>query len=154
MSARTQITIDSELQRRAQARAADLRISFAEYMRRLLASDLGEREPKTDISILFDLIDEGPPTDIARDKDKMIGQAVWADYLRKTARKTRAQIPRPDKPTLSIFVVSSTALNARASEHSRCYVSAVPPSYFTCPCIAFQSNLRARPIASSSSMPV
>ena len=88
MSARTQITIDSELQRRAQARAADLGISFAEYVRRLLASDLGEREPKTDISILFDLIDEGPPTDIARDKDKMIGQAVWADYLRKTARKT------------------------------------------------------------------
>jgi hypothetical protein len=88
MNARTQITIDSELQRRAQARAAELGISFAEYVRRLLASDLGEPKPKADISILFDLIDEGPPTDIARDKDKMIGQAVWADYLRKTVRKT------------------------------------------------------------------
>jgi hypothetical protein len=89
MNARTQITMDPELQRRAQARAAELGISFAEYVRRLLASDLGERKPKADISIVFDLIDEGPPTDIAGDKDKMIGEAVWADYLRKTGRKPR-----------------------------------------------------------------
>jgi hypothetical protein len=89
MNARTQITMDPELQRRAQARAAELGISFAEYVRRLLASDLGERKPKADISIVFDLIDEGPPTDIARDKDKMLGEAVWADYLRKTGRKPR-----------------------------------------------------------------
>jgi hypothetical protein len=27
------------------------------------------------------------PTDIARDKNKMIGEAVWQDYLRKTGRK-------------------------------------------------------------------
>jgi hypothetical protein len=46
MNARTQITIDPELQRRAQARAAELGISFAEYVRRLLASDLGEPKPK------------------------------------------------------------------------------------------------------------
>jgi hypothetical protein len=87
MNARTQITMDPELQRRAQARAAELGISFAEYVRRLVASDLGETKPKADISIVFDLIDEGQPTDIARDKDKMIGDAVWADYLRKTGRR-------------------------------------------------------------------
>jgi hypothetical protein len=92
MNARTQITIGPELQRRAQARAAELGISFAEYVRRLLASDLGEPKPKVDISIVFDLIDEGPPTDIARDKDKMIGEAVWADYLRKTGRKPQRKL--------------------------------------------------------------
>jgi hypothetical protein len=81
--------MDPELQRRAQARAAELGISFAEYVRRLVASDLGEPNPKADISILFDLVDEGPPTDIARDKDKMIGEAVWHDFLRKTGRKPR-----------------------------------------------------------------
>jgi hypothetical protein len=94
MNARTQITMDPEMQRRARAKAADLGISFAEYVRRLVADDLGEQKPKPDISILFDLIDEGPPTDIARDKDKMIGEAVWQDYLRKTGRKAgrRAQV--------------------------------------------------------------
>jgi len=87
MNVRTQITTDPELTRRARAKAAELGISFAEYIRRLVASDLGEPKPKADISILFDLIDEEPSTDIARDKDKMIGEAVWQDYLRKTGRK-------------------------------------------------------------------
>jgi len=77
------------MQRRARAKAADLGISFAEYMRRLVAEDLGEPQPKADISIFFDLVDEGPTTDIARDKDKMIGEAVWTNYLRKTRRKRR-----------------------------------------------------------------
>jgi hypothetical protein len=77
------------MQRRAQAKAADLGISFAEYVRRLVANDLGEPRPKADISIIFDLIDEGPPTNIARDKDKMIGEEVWANYLRKTRKRGR-----------------------------------------------------------------
>jgi hypothetical protein len=89
MNARTQITMDSELQRRAQAKASELGISFAEYVRRLVAEDLGEQRPKADISGIFDLVDEGPATNIARDKDKMIGEAVWQDYLRKTGRKPR-----------------------------------------------------------------
>jgi hypothetical protein len=75
------------MRRRAQTKAADLGISFAEYVRRLVANDLGEPKPQADISIIFDLIDEGPPTNIARDKDKMIGEAVWTNYLRKTGRK-------------------------------------------------------------------
>jgi hypothetical protein len=89
MNARTQITMDPETQRRAQAKAAELGISFAEYVRRLVADDLGGHKPRADISSIFDLVDEGPPTNIARDKDKMIGEAVWQDYLRKTGRKRR-----------------------------------------------------------------
>lgn len=89
MNARTQITMDPELQRRAHAKAAELGISFAEYVRRLVSDDLGERKPKPAISILFDLGASGEPTDIARDKDKMLGDAVWQDYLRKTGRKPR-----------------------------------------------------------------
>ena len=91
MNARTQITLDPKLQRRAHAKAAELDISFAEYVRRLLANDLGEPKPKADISIVFDLVDEGPPTDIARDKDKMIGEAVWEEHLRSTGQKTRGR---------------------------------------------------------------
>jgi len=89
MNARTQITMDPELQRRAQARAAELGISFAEYVRRLVASDLGEPKPKADISMIFDLGASEEPTNIARDKDKMIGEAVWEEYVRKTGRKAR-----------------------------------------------------------------
>jgi hypothetical protein len=87
MNARTQVTLDPEIQRRAQAKAADLGISFAEYVRRLVANDLGEPKPKADISIVFDLGASGEPTDIARDKDKMIGEAVWQEYLRDVGRK-------------------------------------------------------------------
>jgi hypothetical protein len=89
MNARTQITMDPEMQRRAHAKAAELGISFAEYVRRLLARDLGEPKPKPDISVIFDLIKDGPVTDIARDKDKMLGEAVWQKHLRKTGRKPR-----------------------------------------------------------------
>jgi hypothetical protein len=89
MNARTQITMDPEMQRRAQAKAAELGISFAEYVRRVVAQDLGEAKPKADISVIFDLVTEGEPTDIARDKDKLIGDAVWEEYLEETGRRRK-----------------------------------------------------------------
>ena len=79
--------MDPEMQRRAHAKAAALGISFAEYVRRVVAQDLGEAKPKADISMIFDLIKDGPPTDIARDKDKLVGEAVWQEYLYETGRK-------------------------------------------------------------------
>jgi hypothetical protein len=89
MNARTQITMDPETQRRARAKAAELGISFAEYIRRLVSSDLGAPRPKFDITQMFDLGASDEPTDIARDKDKLIGEAVWEDYLRSTGRLPR-----------------------------------------------------------------
>jgi hypothetical protein len=89
MNARTQITMDPEMQRRAHAKAAELGISFAEYVRRLVADDLGEHKPKADISIIFDLVTEGEPTDIARDKDKMIGDAAWEEYQEDIGQKPK-----------------------------------------------------------------
>jgi hypothetical protein len=89
MNARARITMSAELYRRARQRAAELGVSFAEYVRRLLAGHLGEPKGRPDISIIFDLCASGEPTDVARDKDKMIGEAVWEDYLRKTGRKPR-----------------------------------------------------------------
>lgn len=89
MNIRTQITIDPELQRLAHAKAAELGISFAEYVRRLLAQDLGPSRRKVRIATVFDLVDEGPPTHIARDKDEMLAEAVWQEHLRKTRPKTK-----------------------------------------------------------------
>lgn len=94
MNIRVSIALEVDTLRRARAKAAALGISFAEYIRRLVARDLGATEPKPDISCVFDLIDEGPPTNIARDKDKMIGQAAWEEYLRDTGclpRRGRAK---------------------------------------------------------------
>ena len=86
--------MDPELQRRAQAKAAELGISFAEYVRRLVAGDLGAPRTKPDITSLFNLIDEGPPTNIARDKDMMLAEAVWKEHLRKTGRRAALQRKR------------------------------------------------------------
>ena len=83
MNTRTQITLAPAVQRRARAKAARLGLSFAEYVRRVVVKDLGDPpQSKFDITEIFDLIDEGPPTNIARDKDKMIGEAVWQEHLR------------------------------------------------------------------------
>jgi hypothetical protein len=89
MNARTQITLDPEMQRRAQAKAAELGISFAEYMRRLVAQDLGRPKRRPDVSIIFDLGASKEPTDIARDKDKMLGEAVWEEYQRDVGRRPK-----------------------------------------------------------------
>jgi hypothetical protein len=88
MVARSQITMDSGLQRRARERAAKLGLSFAEYVRRAVLRDLGEKQPKPDVSVVFNLVDDGPPTDIARAKDRMIAQAIRHEHRRKTAQKT------------------------------------------------------------------
>ena len=89
MNARTQITMDPEMQRRAHAKAEALGISFAEYVRRLVEQDLGEPKAKAPVSIIFDLVTEGEPTDIARDKDRLIGDAVWEEYLEETGQKPK-----------------------------------------------------------------
>ena len=81
--------MDPQLQRRAQAKAAELGISFAEYVRRLVADDIGELKPKADIANVFDLGASVEPTDIARDKNKMIDEATWDDYVRKSGRRPR-----------------------------------------------------------------
>jgi hypothetical protein len=55
MMARTQITLDPEIQRRARQRAGDLGVSLAEYIRQLLARDLGGSKSTADPSVVFDL---------------------------------------------------------------------------------------------------
>jgi hypothetical protein len=87
MNARTQITLDPDTQRRAHAKAAELGISFAEYVRRLLAQDLHQPKRKASVTTIFDLGESGAPTNIARDKHTMIDDAVWEDHIRKSRRR-------------------------------------------------------------------
>ena len=77
MMSRTQISLDPEVQRRARERATQLGLSFAEYVRQLLVRDLGERQPWATPSSIFDLGNSGG-TNIARDKDSLLGEAAAA----------------------------------------------------------------------------
>jgi hypothetical protein len=79
MMARVQVSLSPEEHRRAKKRAADLGVSFAEYVRRLVAADLGEPTTRSDVRDLFDLGDSGA-SDIARWKDEYVGDAVEAQF--------------------------------------------------------------------------
>jgi hypothetical protein len=84
MVVRTQVTLDADAHRRAKRRAADLGISFAEYIRQVVDHDLGE-QAETDISAIFGIGDSGG-SNIALHKDQYLGEAAWSEYLRKTGR--------------------------------------------------------------------
>jgi hypothetical protein len=75
MMARSQISMPLEQQRRAQKRAGELGISFAEYVRRLVDRDLDGGLAEGDTAGLFDLGDSGG-SDVAAHKDRYVGEAV------------------------------------------------------------------------------
>jgi len=75
MMSRAQITLDPEMQRRACKRADELGVSLAEYLRRLVADDLGGPQAKADPKLVFDLGSSGG-SDIAKEKSALIGEAL------------------------------------------------------------------------------
>jgi hypothetical protein len=87
MNARTQINLDPDTQRRAHAKAAELGISFAEYVRRLLAQDLGQSKRNVSVSMIFDLGASETATDVARDKHTMIDEAVCGDQIHEASKR-------------------------------------------------------------------
>lgn len=74
---RTQLSFERRMLKQAQERAAKLGISLAEYVRRLVAKDLGAAASPADPSVIFDLGSSGS-SDIAADKDAMLGEAFGA----------------------------------------------------------------------------
>jgi hypothetical protein len=75
MMARTQITLEPEMQRRARQRAGDLGISLAEYLRRLVERDLDHPRVLGDVACVFDL-GSSADTDDARNKDARMAEAL------------------------------------------------------------------------------
>ena len=84
---RTVISIERELYDRARDRAEELGISFAEFVRKVLSEKLDAPRRKADPSIIFDLGRSGTPTDVAKDKDAMIGEAVDALFRERESRR-------------------------------------------------------------------
>jgi hypothetical protein len=85
MPSRTQVTLEAGQHRRARSRAAELGISLAEYLRRLVDADLGERRSRPDVSSVFDL-GRSSDSDIALEKDRYVGEAV--EEARLTGRRS------------------------------------------------------------------
>jgi hypothetical protein len=83
MMSRMQITLDPKLRNRVQKRAESLGVPIAEYVRQAIEKDLGGEPTRASVSELFDLGRSREPTDIAKDKHKMIGDAIAAAKLNK-----------------------------------------------------------------------
>jgi hypothetical protein len=86
MMARSQIKLEAELHRRARRRAAELGISFAEYVRRLVARDLEAPPKRADPKSVFDLGRSGG-TNVARHKDALLGASLAAEHPPRTDRQ-------------------------------------------------------------------
>ncbi len=86
MMSRTQVTLDSETQKRARQRAAQLGISFAEYIRQLVGRDLGQREQRVDPSVVFNLGSSGG-SNIALQKDAMVAEAIQAGQQARGSKR-------------------------------------------------------------------
>jgi len=72
--ARTQITLATEIHRRAWQHVQDLGVSLAAYFRRLVARDLDRPATAAQVDRIFDLGSSGG-SDIANQKDSMISEA-------------------------------------------------------------------------------
>jgi hypothetical protein len=78
-STRMQVTLDPQQHRRAAGKAEALGVSLGEYLRRVVAADLDETsDERGDISEIFGIGDSGG-SDIARHKDRDLGDAIAAD---------------------------------------------------------------------------
>ena len=87
MTTRLQVTLSSEEHQRAKRRAAELGISLAEFVRRSVDRALDEPgRQKSDISAIFGIGHSGG-SNVAKFKDRYLGEAVEADYLNK--KRTR-----------------------------------------------------------------
>ena len=82
MMSKTQIALEPEMQQRARKRAAQLGVSFAEYVRRLVARDLAGPQATSDPTVIFDL-GRSADSDVASEKDRMVVEAVAARRSRR-----------------------------------------------------------------------
>jgi Ribbon-helix-helix protein, copG family len=88
MSQHVTIQLDENDIERAQKAAEALGVSTEEFLRQLITANLPIRSgPRVPFSAIFPIGSSDEPTDISKDKDKMISEAVWEEYLRETGQK-------------------------------------------------------------------
>jgi hypothetical protein len=77
-----QITLDASTEVKVPRRGESIGIPVAEYVRRIIAADLGDGSSKSGVVELFDRGRSSEPTDIATSKRQMIAKAIEAGKLR------------------------------------------------------------------------
>jgi hypothetical protein len=81
MLVRTQVSLPADDHRRAKQRAADLGVSLAEYVRRLVTQDLEESRGGADVTRLFALGASGI-ADVSENHDSHVAEALEARFPR------------------------------------------------------------------------
>ncbi len=79
---RTQIALETEQHARVKRKAAELDISMAEYIRRLIDRDLQQTRPNGDISDIFGIGDSGG-SNIALNRKSATAKAIAAQATRR-----------------------------------------------------------------------
>jgi hypothetical protein len=89
MTVHLTIPIDEASLERARAEAATRGLTVEAYVAQLVRRWLPPvpKGKKGHVSSIFGLVKEGEPTDIAKDKDRMLDEAAWEEYLEETGRK-------------------------------------------------------------------
>lgn len=89
MTVRVTVPIDEASLQRARAEAQIRGQTVEMYLAALIEARLppGPHPVSGDVSSIFGLVQEGESTDVARDKDELIGDAVWQEYLDETKQK-------------------------------------------------------------------
>jgi hypothetical protein len=88
MVARTQITLEPEYHRKARARASELGISLAEYLRGLVARDLEGPRRTANPELVFDL-GTSARSDVGKHKDDYLGEAFSAELTARRSPRRR-----------------------------------------------------------------
>lgn len=81
MNRPVQVTLDPDDRRQARRRAAELGITLAEYIRRLVRRDLDDWTPEGDTSAII-AVERIAGSDPATHKDQYIGEAVAARFAK------------------------------------------------------------------------
>jgi hypothetical protein len=89
MTVQITVPIDDGSLERARTAAAARGMTVEDYVAELVRLRFPpvEHPVKGHVSSIFGLVKDGEPTDIARDKDKLIGEAAWQEYLEETKQK-------------------------------------------------------------------
>jgi hypothetical protein len=88
MTEHVTIELDAEALQAARLAAEAEGVAMEVYLRQLITANLPvpgfQARPNKFLEEIFGMGSSAEPTDIAKDEDKLIGEAVWEGYLRKT----------------------------------------------------------------------
>ena len=89
MCAKIEVPLDDAIMERARLQAAILGMTVEAYLSDLVRQHLPPSDPivKADVSSIFALVKDGAPTDVAKDKDKLLGEAASQEHLEETKKK-------------------------------------------------------------------